>query len=141
MRPILRTIALTCQELSVYFFTASVSTPCLCTWPFVFKTREKDREEWKKARIIRASSNRRPSQTSPFTLAYSTFLQPPPTEDQKERTSELFHLRFHLFFLSGRSASFLSSWLYTGCFTITAFIFNEVFSEKFEVYFGALESH
>jgi len=60
------------------------------------REREKEREV-EKAWIIGASSNRRPSQTSPFTLAYSTFLQPPPTEDQKERTFELFHLRLHLF--------------------------------------------
>jgi len=89
------------------------------------RERKEEEEHEEKARIIGASSNRRPSQTSPFTFAYSTSLQPT-AEDQKERISKLFHLRFHLPFLSGRSASFLLSWFYTRYLKSTALILDKL---------------
>jgi len=117
---------------SFAFFTASISTQGLYMTGCVEEEKERKGkgEGGEKAWIIRASSNRRPSQTSPFTFAYSTSLQPPTAEDQKERISKLFHLRFHLPFLSGKSASFLLSWLYTRCLKNAALILDKLWGSS-----------
>lgn len=133
MKSVLRTIALANLPETCPCAFHHVCKYCLSVY-MAFKRerkREKEREK-KKTRIIGASSNRRPSQTSPFTLAHSTFLQPPLTEDQKRRSSELFQLQLHFSFLSG-NASFLSSCdfiLHIGYFASNALIFNEPFFSK-----------